>query len=882
MLWERCDHWALCQPDRHAIITTKAAFSYAQLNQTINRVAAAVLRVRDRAGGGQIRALLLVADPFQLVAAMIGVEKAGACHVSLNVSSPPAFLQQIADDVEPAVILAETTLTSEALALAEIPLLTLDQLPAASGDSLRGACTLDDPYCILYTSGSSGRPKGVIRNRYFGAVTVARDMGYDLIRQTDDVLCAAAPTSGFGHEIIRNALAVGATLYLPQLHNDWLTIARHWLETGHITFLGLPPSLLRTLFAADAPNHIYDSLEIVSVAGEAALASDFALFKRHSAPGALLNVIYGSSEGGIYSLEFLGHDSVVTPLGIPLGRPLGYVEIAIVDEELNRLAADQVGEIIVRSPMTADGYWKMPELTAQKFLPDPDGGRRRIYRTGDLGKIAPDGTISFLGRVGDEVKVNSNRVSLSYIENVLRGCPGVANVIVQPQARSADGSAYLAGYYVATHKSATNAATLRDYLRERVPGYMIPSHFIRLDAIPLNPSGKVNRFALPKPDETQRMADQPFVAPRSDVERKLATVWSGILGVKEIGVNDRFTDLGGDSLQAVNMLLRVNGVLGTTLDISALNQVRTIAELTAMISEQSDTRRYPPYSLLKEGSGPPLFLFHAIGGNILVYQPLAARLAGNMPVYGILAQGLNEDEMPLISVPEIARHHIRQMKALQQQGPYYFGGYSFGGIVAYEVAQQLRAAGDLIGLVLVLDATVRLPKILTAGQRLRETIQREFQRVIHHLRYFASHAASAWVPYARELFRRADRVRRNAALRRKHEADFGEQVDRYLDEVDQVASAAILAVIDAHHLALSVYRPALYGGNVVVVLAQETNFEGMEGWKTFWREAVQGNLEFMEVPGNHLNMLHEPQADILATRVNSVLARALAPTSNWQ
>lgn len=878
MLWNRCAHWADCQPDKAAIVTPRAAFTYFQLNQTISRVAAAVVKVRKQTPGGQLRVLLLFADPFGQVAAMIGVEKAGACQVPLSCGSPLAFLSQIAADVEPGLIITEPQLAERARGLVptDVPVLTLDGLSTVESEGVApGASTLDDLHCILYTSGSTGRAKGVMRSRFFEAYTVARDMGSGLTRRADRVLCAAAITSGFGYRLVRNALVVGATTYIPDLHGDWLTPARRWLESDKITFLGLPPSLLRSLFGEDAANRQYEHLEIISTGGEAVLESDFELFKRRCLPGALFNVIYAASEGGMYSVEFLTHDSAIKTPVIPLGKLLGFVEMSIVDERMNLLSPGEVGEIIIRSPITADGYWKMPELTAQRFRPDPDGGRRRIYRTGDAGTISSEGTIQFLGRLDHEVKVNGNRVSLELVENTLSGFPGILNVTVQSHARDGDGNAFLTGYYVVPADRAPSPAALRDYLRERLPNYMVPAHLIRLDAIPVNANGKVDRFALRKPDETER-TEQSFVAPRTDAEKKIAAIWSSILGIKEVGVEDRFIDLGGDSLQAVRMLIQVNQALGTSLEIPALNQGRTVAELAGLIASHAETRRYPPFVQLREGSGTSLFLFHAIGGTVWQYQGLAERLAGNWPIYGILAVGLSGDEKPLADVSEIARRHIQQIKSLQSKGPYFIGGHSFGGILAFEIARQLREAGDAIGLLLVIDARVQIAKNTTAGEKLRERIGSEIRRGIYHLTYFATHAPSTWPRYVKQLMRHMGHSRHMATLAKQHEAGFEGQIARYLEEIDQIATPAVQAVIDTHRLAVSRYRPTPYTGDVVIALAEQVNFERLS-WKKQWREAVNGNLHFITVPGDHLSIMRRPHVDELAKQLNPILAAALGP-----
>lgn len=875
MLWQQCAHWAEVDPTKLAIVTPRAGFTYAKLSQSIDRVASAVLKEQTGCTDLPMRVLVFFADPFGLVSAAIGIEKSGGCHVILNPATPNAFLEQISADVNPAMIITEARLVDRARKLVgdHVPLVIIESLNETEPPS-PGACSLDDLHSLLYTSGSSGRPKGVMHSRYFEAFAVARDLGSALTLKEDKVLCASALGSGMGRRVVRNALVVGATLYLPDLTSDWPTQARRWLDSVPITFLGTLPSLMRVLFNSTASSHRFEHLQIISIAGEAVRRSDFELFKRHTVPGTIFSNGYGASEGGIYSLGALDHDAMVTTPLVPMGKALSFVEVSIVDGQGQPLPPDQPGEIVLRSPMTADAYWKMPELSAKKFLPDPDGGRRRIFRTGDLGTIGLDGTIMHLGRVDDEVKVNGNRVSIPLVENAMLGCPGIQNAVVQLHTRDHDGSACLAGYYVASTDDRSSPATIREHLHERLPAYMVPSYLTRLESIPLNATGKVDRFALPKPDEAQRGSDQPFVAPRSEIEKQIAAIWGKILGVERVGVDDRFSDLGGDSLQAVRMLIEVNRELKTVLDIPALNQVRTISELAKLISSNAQAHRYPSHALLKTGTGPPLFLFHAVGGNILVYQPLAAKLSGEMPIYGILAPGLNADRKPLESVPEIATHHISLMKAIQPTGPYYFGGYSFGGIVAFEVARQLHTMGEEVGIVFVLDARVRIPKSLSFAQRLRKRVAEEARRVVHHLKYFATHRPSEWRAYAQELVRRAQRVQRNATLRRRQEAGFHEQVNRYLDEVDQLASPTIQAVIDAHHIALWRFRPAPYTGDVTVALARETNFEGINAWKEPWQEAVQGTLEFIEVPGDHRTMMYEPNIDVLADRLNPILAKA--------
>ena len=411
--------------------------------------------------------------------------------------------------------------------------------------------------------------------------------------------------------------------------------------------------------------------------------------------------------------------------GLPtIGRPIQNVQIYLLDRYLHPVPVGIPGEIFVGGRGLARGYRERPDLTSERFITHSFNNltHLRLYRTGDRAVYLPDGKIDFLDRIDSQIKIRGFRVELGEIEAMLLTHALVKEaVVVASGGESAERR--LVAYFV-PRKDPIRSADIREHLKTVLPEYMIPSVFATLDEIPLTANGKVNRKALPEPPSIQQESGAQFVAHRDELELRLVRIWETILGVQPIGVHDSFFDLGGHSLNAIRMFAEVEEAFGKNIPLATLFEASTIEKLAGILRQ--DGWAEPESSLVPiqpHGARPPFFCIHAKGGNVLFYRDLARHMGTDQPFYGIQARRLAGRQVGHATVEEMAAFYIDQIQKLQPEGPYYLGGSSFGGLAAFEIAQQLHRRGEKVGLVALLDTgTPDYPKLLPNMTRVRSMI----------------------------------------------------------------------------------------------------------------------------------------------------------------
>ncbi len=354
----------------------------------------------------------------------------------------------------------------------------------------------------------------------------------------------------------------------------------------------------------------------------------------------------------------------------------------------------------------ARGYLNRPELTAQRFIANPfsEKAGERIYKTGDLARYFADGNIEFLGRTDAQVKIRGYRIELGEIEALLLQHPAVKETAVVAED-DLSGNKRLVAYVVPHQNQTLNPVGMRNFLKQQLPNYMIPSAFVAIDFLPLTPNGKIDRNRLISPQNlTSNSTDKSCIAPRTPTESTLAQIWSKILNTEPVGIRDNFFDLGGDSLLAIRLINEINQQFERELSLSALFLNPTIEGLADSLDSGTNSEEWSPLVAIKpRGKNPPFFCVHPIFGVVFPYVELAFQLGENQPFYGLQPKGIDGESSPLTSIEDMAADYIAALRTVQPKGPYFLGGWSFGGLVAFEMAQQLLAAGDEVALLAVLD-----------------------------------------------------------------------------------------------------------------------------------------------------------------------------------
>ncbi len=579
----RFDKQVAENPQRTAIAHGDQSVSYGDLNAASNRFAHAILA---RCGAGAKPVGLLVTQGIDLVCAILGILKAGKFYVPIDAALPEQSLREILDDAQADLVVADGRHVSLAQNLMAdgsrvLAITDIDQSSTLSNPEIDIAP--DARAYIYFTSGSTGRPKGVAdshRNvlhnvmRYTNSLHIASDDRMTLLQSPS---FSGAVSSLFG------ALLNGATVYPFDLKADgWSRIA-HWLNQNQITIYHSVPSIFRLL---ERSGSTFPSVRMIRLEGDQASLADIELYHKCFSTDCLLVNGWGATECGIIRQYFMNQQTRLEGNVVPIGYGVEDMEVFLVDDTGQPVAAGEIGEMAVRSRFLAEGYWRQPDLTATAFSIDPQDGERRVFRTGDMARMHADGCVESLGRKNMDAKIRGTRVEVSDIEAALIQMPEIdqAVAVIHPGPY---GENRLIAYVVPRGDARLTVSAIRKHLVPVLPELLIPSAFVTLSVLPKTKHGKIDRRALAEPDISRPQLDDAYVAPRNDIERQLADVWARVLNLDRVGIYDSFLELGGHSLKAFEILSRVYEVLGVELTLDVMFSSPTVAKSAEMVQSMS-------------------------------------------------------------------------------------------------------------------------------------------------------------------------------------------------------------------------------------------------------------------------------------------------------
>ncbi|HIE01584.1 MAG TPA: amino acid adenylation domain-containing protein, partial [Thiotrichaceae bacterium] len=588
---ERFEQQVRKYPNHVAVKTPLYACTYRELNDKANGVARTLLGSCPKE---EIVALLFEHDAPMIVG-ILGALKAGKTYVPLDPNYPYERLAYILRDSQASVVLTNSQNISLAQTLTNNNLLLInldDKALVVSKDDLQSTVSPDTVAYLLYTSGSTGQPKGVIQN-HRNVLHFIRTYSNNLHITADDKLTLLSSYS-FDAAIVDifGALLNGATLYPVSLKEETLAKFSSWLIQEHITIYHSTPTVYRHWISTFTEEETFPKIRLVVLGGEPVYKSDVDLYKKHFSTDCLFVNGLGSTESTFSLQYFIDKQAQLTRHEVPVGYPLEETEILLVDEA--GVETDIYGEIAIRSPYLALGYWQTAKLSQAVFWPDPEGGNRRIYRSGDMGRLLPDGRFEFVGRKDFQVKLRGFRIELSEIEAVLSQHHAVKEAVVI--LYKADDNKRLVAYLTTNSESNELVAELKDTLKASLPDYMVPSHFTVLEHLPLTPNGKIDRKALPAPELNLTNA---YEAPRNDLEQQLAKIWSCLLKQKNISIHDNFFELGGHSLLATQLISRIRDNLTKELPIKWIFQHPILCELAEKITQSQTSKNAPQSGFIK-------------------------------------------------------------------------------------------------------------------------------------------------------------------------------------------------------------------------------------------------------------------------------------------
>ncbi len=853
----RFEEQARRHASRIAVRGRRHAWTYGELDRRANRLAHALV-ARGAAGG---RVALLLGHDAPMMAGILGVLKAGCAYVPLDPFYPRERLVAVVADAQASTLVTESRhapLAGE-LAPGGVEILDVDDPGPAARDDDPGVVVSPDALAyLLYTSGSTGRPKGVMqthRNLLHHIRVYTDNLG---LTPDDRLTLFASYAFDAALMDIFGALLNGARLCPWSVREDGLVGAPAWLRDEEITVFHSTPTLYRHFVASLGDGDGFPSVRSVVMGGEEVLRTDVAAFARHFAPGAVFVNGLGPTESTLALQCFLDRDSELPAGRVPVGDPVEDTEVVLLDEE-GRAAAS--GEITIASPHVALGYWRQPEQTAQAFRPDPTDPARRVYHTGDLGRLRADGTLEFLGRKDFQVKIRGFRIEPGEIEAQLRSERTLREAVVVPRAER-PGEQRLVAYVVPMPGAVVTAADLRGALQERLPDYMVPATFVTLDALPLTPTGKIDRLALPAPPPVDGARDQGDGVPQDGLERDLAEIWAKVLGVSSVGRHDNFFELGGHSLLALRLFADIERLTGRSLPLATVFRAPTIAELAARLRAEVVEHTTSLVPLQPRGALPPLYCVHQHTGHLFCYRHLVAHLGPEQPAFGLAPPGLDGMETPIDRIEHLAAHYLGAIRARQARGPYHLLGYCFGGIVAFEMAHQLLAQGEDVALLAMIETAWRPP--LTRAQRWALRTRRRFG---YELDLVRRRRPLERPPFA--AFRLGSLLLEVATrgLSRRVEPESPDEETTFVD-------AAIERVAKAHTAARQRYRPSVYPGRIVLFRSANLPARHFGDPCYGWDGLAKDGIEVEEIVSSTPTLVDEPTIQSVAARLGAHLAAA--------
>ena len=564
-------------PDRVAVKTKTQTISYEELNTAANRIAHAILTA---GGHAPAPVALLFEKGIPLIASILGALKAGKFYVLMDPSLPEARLAFMLADSRASLLLVTNDQRALAAALAPQGPRLLDVGALDAGRSLENPALPSGPGTLAYlayTSGSTGQPKGVIQTHrnFLHAMRIYTNDFHICIH--DRVLMLGTRSGSLFRGLLN-----GASVYPLDIQKEGLAELTNCMRQEEITMYHSVPSVFRQFVDTLTHERSFPKLRLITLLGESVSKRDVELYQKHfSLPGILVNIL-GTTETEDICRYFLDHDTQITDSLVPVGYTIEDKTVLMLSDEGKVVDDDEVGEIAVESPFLSFGYWQRPDLTRAAFQPTVGQKEPRVYRTGDLGIMRPDGCLVHLGRKDFQVKIRGQRVEIAEIEMALLDLETVQEAVVVAR-EDVPGHQRLVAYVVPARHPGPSVSVLRSALARTLPDYMIPSAFVMMSALPAVRTGKVDRRMLPAPGNARPALETPFLGPRTPVEEMLATIWAEVLELKQVGIHDDFLELGGDSLLAHQLISRVLTSFRVTLSVPTLFQAPTVADMAVVI-----------------------------------------------------------------------------------------------------------------------------------------------------------------------------------------------------------------------------------------------------------------------------------------------------------
>lgn len=843
----------------------RQSISYRDLNERANQLAHTL---RSLGVGAEVFVGVCIERSLEMLIALLGTLKAGGVYVPIDPAYPEDRVDYMLENSEAKVVLTQDSLVTR-FSPERCHVIALDRdwsTAIASQPTTNPQQTIlhrDQLAYVIYTSGSTGKPKGVLiphgglsnfllsmqeyfqldhRDKLVAVTTISFDIAalelYLPLITGAEVVISSREAAIDGNQLSQLIDTAGATIMQATPATWYMLLSLNWQPQIPLKILcggePLPPQLAE---------------ELQPLCRE------------------LWNM-YGPTETTIWSsnCRVEGGEAVIT-----VGKPIANTQFHILDDQMQPVPVGVAGELYIGGAGLARGYHKRPDLTAEKFVENPINPAQspRIYRTGDLARWRPNGEVECLGRADFQVKIRGFRIELGEIESALVKHPHIEKAVVV--ARESEGFGLkLVAYAIAKDTAIIGIGEITQFLKTTLPDYMIPAAFVCLEDFPLTPNGKVDRKALPSPNFTREVLENEFTAPRNPIEQAMAEIWATALNIEQIGVHDNFFELGGNSLLAVKVFAEIEKVLNRKIPLNVIFQYPTIAAIADLSTVESQDNKFSAIVPLQPlGDKTPIFCTHAIGTSVQFYRQLVEHLGKEHPFYGLQSRFLQQSEKKEnITLEDMASFYIEEIQAIQPQGPYLLGGFSFGGIVAYEMAQQLLQAGEEVALLAIFDTSA-------PDAKLRLDYHKQLLQHWHNFKDFGLDYAQkkAFNQIKFRTMQVANVLKQRLyAIKKVENIDITSENTKK-DDIKAYFEARLRRIENLHLKTLDEYVFKPYGGTLTLFRSMVRPENTGDIWDETlgWSKLVTGELKILDVPGSHRQIFDEPYVQTLAAKMSVCL-----------
>lgn len=856
----RCIHslfeeQAALTPDAVALEFNSSIVTYSVLNQMANATARALIESGMKPG---TRVAVVQQRSPEFIAALLGISKAGGVYVPVDLDLPDERIRLLFNDASLHFVLGSgAQRTAVARLQIETQFIDLSKLNRSidteNNPDVNGISPTDPAY-VLYTSGSTGTPKGVVVS-HRSIVRLIRNTNYVTITPQDVFLHLAPASFDASTFEIFAPLLNGARLVIAPPGELGLGALAELIEKSNVTILWLTAGLFHAM-VDDKPEALRKVRQLLA-GGDVLSPTHVRRALSVMENGCVING-YGPTENTTFTCCFrVTHDTAFSG-SVPVGFPIANTSVYILDSKLHPLPVGEIGEIFIAGDGLALGYLNRPELNAERFVANPFGSHDcgLLFRSGDLGRFTPTGAIEFCGRTDDQVKIRGYRVEPGEVEAAVMRVDGIANAIVVAVSNP-ESEKSLVCHFVASPGLNITSQKLRSRLELMLPAYMIPSQYRQWDRFPLTANGKVDRRLLLESGAGAR----PIIEAADSTEQALLSMFRDLLHRQDISVEDDFFDIGGHSLAAARLFTKIEEHFGRRLPLAILFEAPSARRLAALLRDDQWRPEWPALVPIRSGgSRPPVFLVHAIGGNVLSYGHLHSHLPADQPIYAFQATALKYGRMSSTSIEEVAAHYLAELRSVQPEGPYFLGGFSSGGVLAYEMAQQLLRAGQQVAIVLLFDSHFE-------------------SSAMGWLRTFRFSATSRVI---RTLLGNIRLLRRTGlktfARSKTHNISMNLRIvlfqcwNALARAVNAESPRDFLTVEEAFLLALDRYQPEPYDSPAVLLRTEESAYCNPQS-TTIWQRLVP-RLDIVNVDGDHDRMFQPPHVKALAATIAKYLGDA--------